>query len=108
MTDAAILNWSGAILPADCELSDSEISARYGVLMEDAVSAFMADPNYIVEMAESAALLRYKREMWQARTEASQETSCKETIRERTTQIMEERGIHPPIRTSKRKRERAA
>lgn len=108
MTDV-LLQWSsGVITPAEGELSDEEISKRYGVLMENAVSAFQADPNYIVEMAESAAQLRYKREMWQARTEAAQQTSCKEEIRELTLSKLEARGVHPPVRSSKRKRDRAA
>lgn len=58
----AILNWSGSMLPAQGELTDSEIVDRYGVLMGDAVSAFRADPTYVVEMAESAASLRAKRQ----------------------------------------------
>lgn len=58
----AIMNWSGSLLPANGELTDSEILDRYGVLMGNAVSAFKADPTYIVEMAESAASLRAKRQ----------------------------------------------
>lgn len=63
MGDAAvILHWTGTLAPADSELTDHEIHARYGLLMQQAVSAFRQDPSYIVQMGETAAALRTKRE----------------------------------------------
>lgn len=108
MSGATILNWSGDITPAEKELSETEIDARYGVLMRDAVSAFKDDPSYLVEMAESAALLRYKRQMWEARVEAQKECRDKEQVRELTQRIMAERGIYPPARSNRRRRKAAA
>jgi hypothetical protein len=63
MAQAAILDWSGAMLPAQDELSDGEILERYGSLLQRAVSAFRDDPLYLVAMAESAAKLKRRREM---------------------------------------------
>lgn len=99
---------AGSVIPASGELSASEINGRYGVLMRDAVSAFKDDPSYLVEMAESAALLRYKRQMWEARVEARKESRDKEQVREITMRIMHERGVHPPARSTRRKRSKAA
>ena len=63
MADSAVvLHWTGILSPADSELTDHEINARYGLLMEQAVSAFRQDPSYVVQMGETAAALRSKRE----------------------------------------------
>lgn len=56
-----ILNWAGALTPADKELTDQEITDRFGTLMKSAVSAFRSDPNYVVELAESAAATKKRR-----------------------------------------------
>lgn len=59
---AVILHWTGTLAPATAELTDHEIESRYGTLMQSAVSAFREDPTYIVQMGETAAALRLKRE----------------------------------------------
>lgn len=56
-----VLNWAGALTPAQDELTDSEIQTRFGSLMRSALSAFQQDPTYIVEMAETAASLKMRR-----------------------------------------------
>jgi hypothetical protein len=50
-----------ALPAAETELTDAEILARYGPLMEDAHRAFREDPSYIVQMVEASATLRQKR-----------------------------------------------
>lgn len=59
---AVILNWTGTLAPAENELTDQEIVTKYGRLMRAAILAFREDPSYVVEMAESAASLRSRRE----------------------------------------------
>lgn len=56
-----VLHWSGVLAPAETELTDSEITHRYGTLMQSAISAFRQDPSYIVDMAEAAARLQARR-----------------------------------------------
>jgi len=51
------------------ELTDEELDERFGRLVTEANSAFAIDPRYIIEMAESAALLIYKKDLWKARME---------------------------------------
>ena len=103
-----VLNWSGVITPAEGELTDDEIEQRYGTLLRGAVSAFRDDPSYIIDMAESASMLRYKRELNLARQSAATQTDDKEEIAQIAQQIMEERGLFPPQRSVKKRTHRAA
>jgi hypothetical protein len=84
------------------ELSETQILSKHGDLLWVAVSAFGHDPAYLADMVESADLIKYKREMWNARSEASKLASCPEEVREHTARIMSERGIVPP--SNKRRR----
>lgn len=61
MTAEALLGWSETFVPAQTELTDSEIVTRYGNLMQAAVSAFRSDPSYVVDMAEAAGSLLARR-----------------------------------------------
>ena len=62
MGDAGIiLHWSGVLTPANSELTEEEITSRYGGLIKTAISAFREDPSYIVEMAETCAKIKARR-----------------------------------------------
>ena len=58
---STVLHWSGVLIPAKQELTDSQILDRYSGLLKAAVSAFREDPSYIVEMAEASAKLQARR-----------------------------------------------
>lgn len=89
------------------DLSENEILLlRYGGLVWDAVAAFGADPHYLVDMAEAANLIEYKRSLWQAKSEATQQAKEPEQVKELTGSIMRARGIVPP--RSRRRRATAA
>lgn len=62
MNSLTVLDWTATMVPAQSELTDSEILDKFGSLLCDAFDAFREDPSYIVEMAESAAMLKAKRE----------------------------------------------
>lgn len=57
----AVIDWSGVLLPAETELTDAEITERYGRLIESAVFAFRDDPGYVVSIAEAAARTKKRR-----------------------------------------------
>lgn len=50
------------------ELSDEQLVSRYGSFMQGAVAAFQADPSYLVDMAEHANTIAYKRAVCDAKT----------------------------------------
>lgn len=60
-------------IPAHSELTDIEIRRDYGALIEDAVSAFQYDPSYLIDMAEHASLIAYKRALWEVRMEVQRQ-----------------------------------
>ena len=79
------------------ELPENEVLLlRYGDLLWSAVSAFGQDPSYLVDMAEAANLIEYKRNLWQAKSEALRQAKEPDQVKELTGTIMRERGIYPP------------
>ncbi len=52
--DVPIKGRGVTFMPADHELTDDEIEQQYGLLMNEAVAAFVRDIDYIIEMAETA------------------------------------------------------
>lgn len=57
----------GTFIPSSSELSEVEIRRDFGGLIEGAMQAFQHDPSYIVDMAEHASLIAYKRALWEVR-----------------------------------------
>jgi len=57
--------------PAKHELSDDEIRSSFSETIKRAEADFTDDPGYAVEMAEHAALVKYKRDLWAARTDVT-------------------------------------
>lgn len=79
------------------ELPENEVFLlRYGGLLWDAISAFGQDPSYLVDMAEAANLIEYKRKLWKAKSEALQLAKEPNEVKELTGSIMRERGVVPP------------
>lgn len=52
---------------AERELTDDEIKAQYGDLIEEALHHFEHDPTYVVDMAHSGQVAEVKRKYWAAR-----------------------------------------
>jgi hypothetical protein len=48
--------------PAVVELTDREIEARFGDVLGMAMTSFVADPTYLVDMATQAAQISSRRE----------------------------------------------
>lgn len=57
----------GTFVPSATELNEVEIRRDFGGLIEGAMQAFQHDPSYIVDMAEHASLIAYKRALWEVR-----------------------------------------
>jgi len=92
--------------PASRELTDGEIRQRYGSLIQRAVSAFGSDPSYLVDMAEHASLIEYKRQLWKARSLATERlngsaSSEPGVVRDMALAILGEWGVYPPSRLSR-------
>lgn len=90
---------------AGIELSEDELFERYGGLIWSAVSAFGVDPSYLGDMTEAANQIAYKRQLWDARSEAVRRANHPDEVRALTVSIMEDRGVESP---SSRKRRIAA
>lgn len=93
---------------AASELSDDEILTAYGPLIQRAVAAFETDPSYLVDMAEHATLIEYKRSLWRARTEAAQQLRNQqaakpepEAVRELAGALLKQWGVLAPGKFSK-------
>jgi hypothetical protein len=56
---------------ADHELSDDELKSMFSALLTEGITAFAVDPTYLVDMAENAQLLKYKKDLWAARMEVT-------------------------------------
>lgn len=99
------------VRPAGWELSESEIAATYGPLIQGAVAAFGTDHSYLVDMAEHASLIEYKRLLWRARTEASSRLKGSSPSPERVKQeaflLLDQWGVKAPSRLTRRKRSTA-
>lgn len=105
MTIAQVVSPSGKVFDsAAWELGAEDIWEKLGVLIEHSFFAFRADHRYVADMAEHAALLTYKRQLWACRNEVSAEESDPAVIRSRTRALMEERGVEAPKRTHRRRR----
>ncbi len=102
MSAQPILDWSGVLNPAEGELSEEEIERQYGTLMQSAVSAFRDDPSYVIDMAEAAAVVKYKRTLSESRLEALRHTQDREEVKQITQNIMESKGYAEPVRFPKR------
>jgi hypothetical protein len=91
-------------IPAQSELTDIEIRRDYGALIESAVSAFQYDPSYLIDMAEHASLIAYKRALWEVRMEVQrQEGFAKQSM---IDELLIARGIRPPAKLSRGSRRR--
>lgn len=100
------------VAPARWELSESEIIEAYGPLIQGAIAAFGQDSSYLVDMAEHASQIVYKRRLWQARTEANNRLKGtnpdSETVKETAAAILDEWGVRQPTRFSRTTRRRRA
>lgn len=69
----AIKGCVGKFVPAHSEMTELEIRRDYAVLLEDALDAFEHDPSYLIDMAEHASLIAYKRSLWEVRMEVQRQ-----------------------------------
>jgi hypothetical protein len=68
-----------------------------------ALVAFSQDTSYFEEMARSANLIIWKRELWSARKEAERRGVEREQVQDVALQILAKRGIQqPPQHRSRR------
>lgn len=103
--EAVVLNWSGVLQPASGEMSPLEIKRRFGALLQTGVSAFRDDPQYLVEMAEQAAAVRYSKRLKVTKAEVRLENpdmTATEVIVEAEARLRDE-GVEPPARAAKRR-----
>lgn len=101
MTISDISGRVGTFAPAERELNETEIRRDYGALLAGAVSAFEHDPSYLVDMAEHASLIAYKRALWEVRMEAQRAARDGECLEEVIAEMMRDRGIVAPARLSR-------
>ena len=107
-------NGEFGLSPARWELSETEIVATYGPLIQGAVAAFGNDHSYLVDMTEHASLIEYKRQLWKARTEASTKLKRSndlldpESVREAAYVILAQWGVRQPSKLSRGSRRRRA
>lgn len=87
---------------AGFELSEDDLFERYGGLIWSAVSAFGEDPSYLGDMTEAANSIAYKRQMWNARSEAVKQADHPDDVRALTVSIMESRGVVSPTARKRR------
>lgn len=99
--------------PATIELSENEIFSAYGSFIQGAVAAFARDPSYLVDMAEHATLIEYKRLLWRARTEASaqlkaqlKEKPTPDDVRSLAAELLKQWGVSAPGKFSRGSRRR--
>jgi hypothetical protein len=106
MTSSAVLNWTGVLIPAAEELSDTEIKRRYGALLTSGVSAFRDDPQYLVEMAETAVQQRYNKRLKEAKAGIRREHPGMEPalVLSNAEEVLRSEGLVAPARPSKRRR----
>lgn len=89
MTTRRLAGRHSTFQPAQQALSEVEIRDRFGPLIESAFEEFRSDPSYLIDMAQSAASIAYRRDMDQARADALERGVP-------VAEIVAERGIKPP------------
>lgn len=86
------------------ELSGAQILTRLGKTISASLTAFREDPSYLVDMAEHAGLISYKRDLWKIRGEAQRERRAgisDEPMEELIRHKMDARGVKQPPRLSR-------
>ena len=104
------------LAPAHAELSSDEINTVYGPLIQRAVTAFGSDLSYLVDMAEHATLIEYKRLLWKARVEAANNLRSKQDdpsirpdpddVRQAAAALLLQWGVSAPSKFSRGSRRR--
>lgn len=74
------------------ELTDAAIRETYGSLLARALVLYATDPDTVIEMAECAASIKYRREVCSARADAQGSAD----VKARTAELLGERGIVAP------------
>lgn len=85
------------------ELSDDEIKAGFGNLLDSALLCYIEDPQYVLDMCEWGALVEYRRRVFEVRSEVAK-THVGSAVKQETERVCTARGIYPPAKRSRTKR----